>query len=155
MEDGPSCAPSSGQTRDDFTLAYLQSCEAECPTCGYNVHAVTAPRCPECGGRLEIRVVPVSSGFSRAWLTALVASGLGGGMGLLLAAVVVHSGLPRNSLNIDVVYFLLQIPTPVILLIARRWYVRMTNMLQWLFACGLAGLNVGGLLWIVIYILRI
>ena len=29
-----------------------------CPTCGYDLTALTAPRCPECGQRFEIRSRP-------------------------------------------------------------------------------------------------
>ncbi len=69
-------APPLGVDRETFTLAYVAAHEAQCPACGYNMHALTIARCPECGRPFEVRLVaPV--GISKAWIVLLVTTAIG------------------------------------------------------------------------------
>jgi hypothetical protein len=128
MDPAPAVLPPP--TADElFTLEYLQSHEAACPACGYNVHALQVPRCPECGNRLALRIVSTDR-LSRSWVAAMVAASLAAGVGLLVLAAVLRSGWPRMGppeqlkCNILLPFFLAMIPLPGALLLFRRVFGR-------------------------------
>jgi Mn2+/Fe2+ NRAMP family transporter len=127
--------PPVGVDLETFTLAYLACHEAECPACGYNVHKLTEARCPECGKRLAVQVVAAIGGLSTPWLVAMVALGLTAGIGLLFAATAVKQSLPSWQhepwLVFLIIYFMCNVPFPILLLILRRWFVRQGRGVQW------------------------
>lgn len=92
--------PSSTQTPEGFRitaadavlLRYLAEREANCPRCAYNVHALTVPRCPECGARLCLRIVPRHGG-GEAWAAILTAGAALYGPGVPLLLVCLFLGL--------------------------------------------------------------
>ena len=134
METEPAITPSAMPLDPDaFTLAYLMANEAECPACGYNVHALSAPRCPECARPLRVQVVSVQGGYSFAWVIAMVTSCITGGIGLLVAAVVAREGVHYNPfyLLFILIYFMCNIPLPLLFLAFRRMFVRL-KVWQWL-----------------------
>ena len=140
---------------DAFTVAYLMAHQAECPACGYNVHALPAPRCPECGRPLRVMVVVPGSGISAAWVIAMIIASLAGGVGLLVAMATLSDGLPREwHFRIVMLYFLLCLPIPPLLLIFRRLFLRL-GLVQWLIAIPLVLLNLLMLVWFMIEVIII
>ena len=41
---------------EELLLAFVRSRDVECPRCGYNLRALTQPRCPECREALSLQV---------------------------------------------------------------------------------------------------
>ena len=156
----PVVAPPTGVGLDAFTLAYLQTHELECPACGYNVHRLIEPRCPECGRKLAVQVVMAEGGFRAAWVVALLASGISAGVGLLLFAVVLKEGMPRGngpreaSFFVIICYFLCSMPFPLLLLLLRRWYIRTASGLQWIAASIISFLTAVMITWFIVLIGR-
>ncbi len=122
--------PPEGVSDDAFLLAYLGQCEAPCPACGYNVHRLREPRCPECGVTLVLRLVS-QEGLNRLWVVAMAVAAAGAGMGLFSLSVVLVERWPPLEVgspefprmlgfNIVISYFLLMIPLPALLLWGRR-----------------------------------
>ena len=147
LTDETPAAPPAGVDRDAFTLAYLATHEEACPACGYNVHRLTAPRCPECGRPLAVQVVAAIAGFTWPWLVALVSVSLAAGFGMMIAAVSINERLPdwdyQPRLFLLCVYFMCNLPLPVVALLLRRWFVRRTPPVQWWMARLMALVTVG------------
>ncbi len=140
--------------RDNFMLAYLAQHEAQCPACGYNVHALTSPRCPECGRGLTLRVVG-AVGFNKVWICLLIPLAIAAGIGLLVAVVLTHESMPSElSLKIVLEYFLANIPLPVLALFLRRPFGRLPKLLQRLMAMAALCSTAVMLVWFLAKIIR-
>ena len=140
---------------DAFTLAYLQVHEAECPACGYNVHRLVEPRCPECGRRLALQVVSTVGGYSLPWIISLVTLGLAAGVGLLVLAVTLREGMHERGHFVFVLsYFMANIPLPLVALATRRWFIRMPLCLQYAITALLTCATVGVFGWFIALIGR-
>jgi hypothetical protein len=150
---GPTQAPAD---LDGFTLAYLRAHEAECPACGYNVHALTQPRCPECGRGLVVQVT-TAAGFSWQWIMSLVVSSLGAGVGLLVLLVVLGEGMhePSNAIRFVLFYFMGNIPLPLMVLATRRRFLRLWPVVQNAIGGILILATVGMMTWFIGLILRL
>lgn len=125
-----------------FVLAYLKENEAACPACGYNLHAVTRARCPECGRELMLHVTSPSE-LSHAWLIAIAAVGAGAGVGLWMLIAQWHqSWFYRGYLSElegglwKALFWLSSAMVPLALLLfsSVRVYVRRPLLLQWIVA---------------------
>jgi DNA-directed RNA polymerase subunit RPC12/RpoP len=66
------------ETYDGLLITYLAERDIPCPSCGYNLRALRAGRCPECGLGLLLRVQPAHPRLG-AFILGLV--GLSGGFG--------------------------------------------------------------------------
>jgi len=145
--------PDTVPDKDAFTLAYLSAHEAQCPACGYNVHALTQPRCPECGRGLVVRIVPAEGGFTVPWVASLITSALAAGIGLLVVAVVATEGIHGpGALRYILVYFMANIPVPFVVLALGRRFVRWRLWVQYGLA-GVLALATGGMLaWFIAYV---
>jgi hypothetical protein len=140
---------------DAFTVAYLMAHQAECPACGYNVHALPAPRCPECGRPLRVMVTVPGSGISVAWVVCMIVASLASGVGLLVAMAILSDGFPREwHFALVMVYYLLCLPGPLLLLFFRRLFLRL-GLFQWLIAIPLALLNLLMLVWFMVEVIII
>lgn len=149
----PVVVPPRGLSLEGFTLAYLEAHDLECPACGYNVRALRVARCPECGRAIALKVVGSRAGFSVPWVLSLITGAIGGGIGLFLAAVLVHERFPGQlPWQIIFVYFLAMIPMAPILLMIRRWFVRAWSWLQWGFAAAFTGVSLSMLIWFILKI---
>lgn len=65
----------------ELLLQFLREHDAPCPVCGYNLHTLTTPVCPECGQELVLSV-----GTTRlriGWFLAAVAPGFFSGIAAL------------------------------------------------------------------------
>lgn len=132
-------------TDEELLLGYLQQREAVCPVCKYNLHALTLPRCPECGMGLRLSVGTVEP-YLRAWILLIVAACASAGLGVLFVVVVVRDGWPlttfsgRTSIlefvatNGSIAYFMATIPVVVLALAFRRWFIRRARATQWAFS---------------------
>lgn len=66
------------ESRLEFLRTFLAERDLPCPLCGYNLRALTADRCPECGSEVEITV-----GLTEPRIAAFIAGvvGLAAGVG--------------------------------------------------------------------------
>jgi hypothetical protein len=154
METDPPITPTApAPDPDAFTLAYLGENEADCPACGYNVHALREPRCPECGKPLRITVFQAGTGISLPWVIATVAASLAAGIGLLVAVITLRDGFPHQwHFRVVLTYFLLCLPVPLPLLLLRRWFLRL-GFFQWLFTIPLLLIDFIMLVWFMIAVI--
>jgi len=112
--------------QDELLLAYLAEHEASCPVCGYNVHRITVPRCPECGRGLRLRL-RTSDGFSRTWLITLMCAGVSAGIGGVMVCMIARWGPPpsREPVLAGVVWcYVASMPLPLVVFWLRRAYAR-------------------------------
>lgn len=83
----------------DMLAQFLSERDIPCPSCKYNLRALTMPRCPECGERLELQVAlqePRLAGFV-AGLTGLAAgAGFSGLLSLYFVGVSLWRRLPNR-----------------------------------------------------------
>jgi hypothetical protein len=133
-------------TPDDlaFLFLYLQAHDAPCPVCGYNLHALTEPRCPECGHAVRLRVA-AKVPHLRAWLTLATTTAASAGLGILFSMIHTSSRFARGPAFWAERYFYLSIPLLAAVLLARRPFTRRPPWLQWLVALPLAFLALASL----------
>jgi hypothetical protein len=138
--------PVQGDTwtlEERLLLVYLQNREDHCPLCGYNVHRLTVPRCPECGQELALSVI--ARGLKlRCFILAIVALAASAGVGLLLLLLVIANllqgfGMPGGLFSqagetLVVTSFWGTIPAAVALVVARRRFLRLSARAQTLIA---------------------
>jgi hypothetical protein len=110
--------PTPSESDDAFLLRYLEAHEAPCPSCGYNLHALTQPRCPECGQsvrfKVGLRVPPM-----RAWVVMATATCASAGLGIIFAALGTR-GRGRSDPTIAILFFYAAIPLATAVLLGRR-----------------------------------
>src|ERR1041384_1675280 len=82
-------ASGAEESEAQFLLRYLQTHDAVCPLCGYNLRRLTVARWPE-GGRGVKLAVGMKEPYLRALVTMLVAMCISGGCGLLSFILVVN-----------------------------------------------------------------
>lgn len=79
----------------DQVRAYLAVRHADCPGCGYDLHGVGRPRCPECGRELDVLML---AGGRRAWQWGTVSAGPALiAANLVLALVILGSAMSRQG----------------------------------------------------------
>jgi hypothetical protein len=78
-------------------LQWLGEANVACPTCGYDLHRLTVPRCPECGSGLRLALRADSPG-RRAWVVMLIGTLIPAGPGLIIGAMMVR-GLVEEGLT--------------------------------------------------------
>jgi len=86
---------STVNARDDLLLRFLERAEAPCPICGYNLHKLTRPKCPECGQTIELRVGAVNARIS-ALIACLTPMLMMFGLSVFFGAMTMKHGLPRG-----------------------------------------------------------
>ena len=55
----------------ELLLEYLRHHDAACPSCRYNVRAISQPRCPECGSPLGLKVTAPER-LIRRWIGVIL-----------------------------------------------------------------------------------
>ena len=145
----PQVLHDQAQSPDDrYTLSFLRRRNIPCPACGYNLNALTAARCPECGRTLFLRVSATAQ-QPRAWLTALIATSVIAAVGLWSLAMELGYHLlqrwyppPLGSLFIQLRWtYIVGVPAALLMLFIPRLFARLPGALQWiislilLFAC--------------------
>jgi hypothetical protein len=109
-------------SEDAFLLRYLQANEVACPSCGYNLHALTHSRCPECGQTIRLKValrVPPMP----AWLVMAAATCASAGLGIVFAAMDAPERFTRAA-YLAILFFYAAIPLAAGVLLGRRWIIR-------------------------------
>jgi hypothetical protein len=137
--EGPG-PPGSPPESDDAAalVGFLATRDVPCPLCGYNLHALLEPRCPECGRELVLSV-GLAEPMLKAWITMTTALLLPAGIGLLFAAMLVHAGPPpRNQWKIAAIifFFIAHIPAAAAAIGWRRRFLKLSPTAQWRWAAG-------------------
>lgn len=113
-------------------LEFLSLHDAPCPACGYNLHKLTQPTCPECGLALKLSVGS-DTPFKRAWAITLGLNAMIAGVGLVFILFTFASGPPPLSNPADYVWYvgpMLWIPVPVLVYALRRQFCALRNAMQ-------------------------
>ncbi len=81
---------------DRLLVEFLESNDAPCPVCGYNVRRLTRPVCPECQHHLQLTVG--ASDVSLRWFLAMIAPGVFSGIAAVFLAIpIIVSPLAGNG----------------------------------------------------------
>lgn len=128
-------------------LDWLADHDAPCPLCGYNLHALTRPVCPECQQELVLSV-----GTRRLrlgwWIVAMVPGFFSGIAAAFLAFPIVMAtlteggGVPVPILLVDGFGWLSGIAA-LMLAVRRVWFLRMDMRRQRAAAMGIWAVHVG------------
>src|SRR4051812_44464688 len=90
MEE-PSSPAGAEESEAQFLLRYLQTHDATCPLCGYNLRRFTVPRCPECGREIKLAVGVVNL-FLLPWVVTMIMMAMAAGLGILFVIAVMFFG---------------------------------------------------------------
>jgi hypothetical protein len=135
-----SAPPETNPPRDDDDadlLRWLTNRNAACPICGYNLRALTIPRCPECGERLQLGVRAVDPRLA-PWIVLLVFVCAAGGVGLMFLIAVMLTGFPPAG-RIPICLIIAMAPTAIVVACTRRHFQRkLAPAMQWLVALAVA-----------------
>ena len=139
-EQPPAAAPPADEDVRQL-VHFLATHDAECPLCGYNLRALTSPRCPECGRELRL-TVGLAEPYLRAWIVLAAATCAAGGTGLFFILMIAVAGWPRVwgsavktfFMNASLIYFMCGVPAAAAVLLARRRLMRLPTGRQWLLA---------------------
>lgn len=122
---------------DQHLLTFVRDRDVLCPLCGYNLRALTVPRCPECGQALKL-TVGLAELSLKAWLACTAATCLSAGVGVVLALILIRAGsLPPFNSTFKTLHFLsfpAMIPVAALFLIGRRAFLRCKPERQSVFA---------------------
>ena len=142
MSDPPAepNAPVDGSKRDTdpevaALLDYVSSRSVGCPQCGYDLHALTKPTCPECGCRLKLSV-QLDEPMSGRWIAMTVALSIGAGVGLLaLIGVMIAGDFPpwnedTAALILAMLYFMACVPMAAVAWASHRRFRRLSEFAQ-------------------------
>jgi len=129
----PDPAPAALSSEERHLLAYLRDRDAACPLCGYNLRALTLPRCPECGKALKLTVGLVEP-FLKAWIACAAATCLSAGTGVFIIIVIQMGGgtpgFPSWLVAIGFFSFPAMIPVAVVVLLCRRPFLKRSRQTQ-------------------------
>jgi hypothetical protein len=127
---------------DESVVHFLDTHDAACPRCGYNLRAAEASICPECGLHLKLAIVR-ARGSVVPWCALLVATSLVGGVGIPRWVLEAIHGLPSLRAELPAVgwyWYVLHfavLASPLVLvavLLGRHWLMRRRPSVQWALA---------------------
>lgn len=137
-------------TPEQHLLRYVQDLEVPCPVCGYNLHQLTRPSCPECGHALKLGVRSVEP-VRASWVLLLVGLAMAAGpgliAGLMLSQEVMRFGVAITFRIWDwaeillTVYVIAAVPMLVAALLTRRWFCTLPLRVQHTIALAPMALN--------------
>ena len=124
--------------------AYLQTHDAPCPICGYNLRGVTLPICPECECPIELGVSS-SSSFLGAWLLALLAFAMPLSFDILVGLMMVVGVIMSGGENPEGLFLMVSLVTLTLMSVGMLWvlvarkrdWLCMPRRKQWRLAWGL------------------
>ncbi|HVX87218.1 MAG TPA: hypothetical protein VH253_20710 [Phycisphaerae bacterium] len=146
-------APAPAGVADDAALvvAFLQSHNAVCPRCKYNLRNLASPRCPECGHDLRLAIAGAPARPIFPWALLLMTASAVAGLGVLFAAICLVDEMPRFlrdphrwddiTLLCLCLYSLLAIPGTLLILFVRPLFARLPIVIQYLLAIPFLLLN--------------
>jgi len=116
-------------------LTYLQTHDAPCPLCKYNLRNLVVPRCPECGRQLEL-TVGITEPFMLPWTLTTVFVAMAAGIGIIFIVGSMAHGLPGwHDIPafpcMAMFYSLLAIPLTAFLIAARRKFMKLPIAAQY------------------------
>ena len=122
-------------------LKYLETHDAACPLCKYNLRNLTVPRCPECGKEIKLMVGLVEQNIA-PFVCFTMALVLPAGLGFIGWVAVFREGLgnyqfhslSRTLESLSLIGFQLAFFTLIIPLLIRRKFLRMQLRNQWICA---------------------
>lgn len=141
------------EQRDVMLIEFLREYDARCPLCGYELHRLTRPVCPECKQKLQLTV-----GLQQlrlVWLIIAIAPGIFSGLCAIFVSIPVIGGtvaggnVPGFLYAADVFGFMSG-AMAVGLSIKRNRFIAMSIRHQRHFALGLWAIHV---LWFVFVVL--
>ena len=130
-----SAPPESTPPPDDDAdlIRWLANRDAACPMCGYNLHALTLARCPECGEHLQISLSPVDPRMA-PWIFLLVSVSAAAGIGFFYLIGITLGG-DWSSARYPLYILFAMIPMAILVVCTRRLFQRKLNRAaQWTFA---------------------
>ena len=116
-------------------LKYLESHDAACPLCKYNLRGLTVPRCPECGKDLRL-TVGLREPVLLPYITLMVSTCLPAGMGIIgWIQLVVRPGeffmYAPPLLVVAILGFMASTFIPPLCILLRRKFLRLSVSSQW------------------------
>ena len=138
----------SASPEDQFLLTYIQQFEAACPVCGYNLRALTLPRCPECGRELRLTVGAVEP-FVIPWVLTTIFLAMAAGIGVLFLIACAMFGPPPiyTMRHTDLIpfaaalYGVAAIPLLAMMILRRRKFWKLDATVQWVVAAVAFGID--------------
>jgi hypothetical protein len=136
---------------DELLLELVRSQEIACPVCGYNLHGLTMPRCPECGRNLKLTLGAMEP-YLTAWITAAIATFGSSGIALLLDCFAAAKGVHLRDIVQLAAFFCFNLSPPLALaaVLWRRFFVRAPWPLQWTLAAFCVLLTMGQITFFVV-----
>lgn len=117
----------------DRLLDFLRDHDAPCPVCGYNLHKLTVPTCPECRHALELTVGVrgLRIGLYIATLAPFMFSGMAAlAFGVLVFVAELAGGNPPPVLYLLTLFGLGSGAVAVALIVRRRRFLSFTPSTQ-------------------------
>jgi hypothetical protein len=134
-----------GPSNDDaMLLQFVRDREVPCPVCKYNLHALTVPRCPECGRALCLTVGAVEP-FLAAWIITAIGSFGSSGIGALLTAFAICRPVHFHDPTQYLAWwsFTFSVPLAIGTVMFRRKFLRLPRGIQWILAVLVVTLSLG------------
>jgi len=128
--------PDSPLDDDAELLRWLANRDAACPLCGYNLRALTSPRCPECGQQVRLSISAVDLHLA-AWIVLLVFLCASGGLGFIFFIEILVHGFPPIG-KIPLCTMIATAPLAVVAAFTRRRFQAIGRRVQWLAAISVA-----------------
>ena len=132
---------------EDLLLVFLRDRDVPCPACAYNLRDLTTNHCPECGHGVSLRVELAERKLG-AWVTLLVVSCLGAGMGVFLIAAIAAMSLRIGfadavddfaggaTMRIAALGFVGALPIAAGAWACRRRFIAVRSAMQWWIVAG-------------------
>ena len=136
--------PAAPDDDDAALVAFLSTRDAPCPLCGYNLHALVEPRCPECGRELVLSV-GLAEPMLKAWITMTTALLLPAGIGVLFLLMIIRRGPPpprEGWVAVVIFFFIAHVPAAAVAVLYRRRFMKLSPQAQWRWAWGAVAASV-------------
>jgi len=128
----------------ELLKAYLETNDAPCPVCGYNLRGVELAVCPECNAPIEL-IVGSQEDRLGAWLFAMLAFAMALGFDVVIGAMMVLSVIMTSGEDASAIFLMISLVTLSltsvgmlwVLVVRKRDWMRMARHKQWKFAWGI------------------
>ena len=128
----------------ELLKAYLETNDAPCPVCGYNLRGVELAVCPECNAPIEL-VVGSQQDRLGAWLFAMLAFAMALGFDVVIGSMMVLSVIMTSGEDASAIFLMISLVTLAltsvgmlwVLVVRKRDWTRMARQNQWKIAWGI------------------
>jgi hypothetical protein len=134
---------------EEYLLAYLQTHDAACPLCRYNLRGIPRLRCPECGREIRLELT-LAEPRIMPWVMTTLFVAMAASAGILFVSSVGFYGphyimamlRERNWLLLaGAAYGVAATPLGLALLKHRRKFMQLSPRSQWTLAAAAFGIN--------------